>query len=236
MLKSFLFASMLFAFNLQAQEGGPAQGGNQNPQIQNDNSISDSQSLEGESQSTDLESTEIDLDAITSPIDNDIDFENGDGQNREDTAPNPITQEQELFDQLESLNFEEASFYEAYRSFIYSPGGRLSPFSKPASLKSSEVFNDAPTKALGAIGLKAYDIQALKVTSLIWDVDSPRALVLDPSGQSHRVEVGTELGRNEGYVAKIREGELIVIEKQKVSGDDGTKEELFRTQVLKMAR
>ena len=147
-------------------------------------------------------------------------------------------QEQELFDQLEALNFEEVGFYEAYRSFIYSPSGRLSPFAKPKGLQTDEVFNEATSakKVIGAVGLKAYDIQALKVTSLIWDVDIPRALVLDPSGQSHRVEVGTEIGRNDGYVAKIREGELIVIEKQKVSGDDGRKEELFRTQVLKMAR
>ena len=100
--------------------------------------------------------------------------------------------------------------------------------------QSSEVVNTQ--KAVGALGLKAYEIQAFKVTSLIWDVSTPRALVLDPSGQSHRVEIGTEIGVNDGYVAKIREGELIVIEKQKIYGDDGKKKEFFRTQVLKITR
>jgi len=37
-------------------------------------------------------------------------------------------------------------------------------------------------------------------------------------------------------VAKIREGEVIVIEKKKVYGDDGKMKEFFRTQVLKITR
>ena len=143
-------------------------------------------------------------------------------------------QEAELFDQLKALNFEEASFYEAYKTFIYNPSGKYSPFSRPATLETTEINVQKATGMVG--GLKAYDIEALKVTSLIWDVNTPRALILDPTGQSHRVEVGTKIGRNDGYVAKIREGELIVIEKQKISGDNGEKEELFKTQVLKMLR
>ena len=85
------------------------------------------------------------------------------------------------------------------------------------------------------MGLKAYDLQALRVTSLIWDVEVPKALVLDPAGQTHHVQVGSAIGRNQGYVAKIREGELVVVEKQKALGGE-EQEELFRTQVLKMAR
>jgi Tfp pilus assembly protein PilP len=148
-----------------------------------------------------------------------------------------LSEEQELFEQLESLNFKEVGFYRAYRSFIYSPSGRTSPFKIPEALSDTDGFNQRTAeKAVGLVGLKAYDLRALKLTSLIWKADNPRALIVDPTGQSHRVEVGTELGKNQGYVAKIREGELVVIEKQKVSGDDGKKQELFRTQVLKIAR
>jgi len=166
-----------------------------------------------------------------------VDLNELDDTNSLESSDEGAIKEQELFDQLDTLNFEEAGFYESYKSFIYAPSGRNSPFEKPAALQNAELFNKAaPEKALGAVGLKAYDVQALRVTSLIWDVNAPRALVLDPSGQSHRVVVGTEIGRNDGYVAKIREGELVVIEKQKVAGDDGKDAELFRTQVLKMAR
>ena len=159
------------------------------------------------------------------------------GESLKDSELDILSEEQELFEQLESLNFKEVGFYRAYRSFIYSPSGRNSPFKIPEALSDTDGINQRRVeKAVGLVGLKAYDLRVLKLTSLIWRADNPRALIVDPTGQSHRVEVGTELGKNQGYVAKIREGELVVIEKQKVSGDDGKKEELFRTQVLKIAR
>lgn len=141
----------------------------------------------------------------------------------------------DIFDQLDALNSGGASFYESYKTFIYNPSNRKSPFLPPKNLRTKTGYKDQEVDSIRT-GLLAYDLESLTLTSLLWSVDEPRALIKDPSGQTHKVKEGVLIGRKDGYIAKIREGEVVVVEKELVRGEDGLEKEIFKTQVLKMER
>lgn len=140
----------------------------------------------------------------------------------------------DIFEQLEALNSSGASFYESYKKFIYNPSGRKSPFQPPKNIRSKQGYKEEEETI--RTGLLAYDLESLTLTSLLWDVDDPRALIKDPTGQTHKVKEGVLIGRKDGYIAKIREGEVVVVEKELVRGEDGLEKEIYKTQVLKMGR
>ena len=60
--------------------------------------------------------------------------------------------------------------------------------------------------------LESFDVDQLKVVGIIWNVPKPKAMVLDPSNNTYVVHSRDRIGRNNGYIAEIREGELVVIE------------------------
>ena len=47
---------------------------------------------------------------------------------------------------------------------------------------------------------------------IIWDTEEPRALIMDPNNQSHVVRKNDRIGLYKGYLAEIREGEIIIAE------------------------
>lgn len=78
--------------------------------------------------------------------------------------------------------------------------------------------------------LQKFALAELKLVGIIWDVGTPKALIADPSGKSHIILENTKMGNGMGYVAAIREGEIIVVEPQ--VSPDGRKS--FQTKILKM--
>ncbi|HRO66613.1 MAG TPA: pilus assembly protein PilP [Pseudobdellovibrionaceae bacterium] len=91
--------------------------------------------------------------------------------------------------------------------YVYDPTGRRDPFRPYRMIRSGRA-------ATGPIiePLQTYDIDQLSVAGILWEVRAPRALVKDSDGNLHTVVKNTKIGRNNGYVAAIREGEVIVIE------------------------
>ncbi len=71
----------------------------------------------------------------------------------------------------------------------------------------------------------------LKLVGIIWDVGKPKALVADPAGKSHIIVENSKIGTERGYVAAIREGEVIVVEP--LISPEGLKS--FQTKVLKLS-
>ena len=67
--------------------------------------------------------------------------------------------------------------------------------------------------------LQRFDLEQLKLVGIIWDVTAPKAMILDPAGKGYVVKVNERIGRNNGYIARIREGEIIVVES--TTGLDG---------------
>jgi type IV pilus assembly protein PilP len=96
--------------------------------------------------------------------------------------------------------------------YNYNPAGKRDPFTP------FERSNNSTT--MGPIWpLQKYDLEQLKLVGVIWEVKTPKAMILDPSGHGYVVTVNERIGRNNGYIARIREGEIVVVEN--ILGSDG---------------
>ncbi len=107
-------------------------------------------------------------------------------------------------------------------TYSYDPTGKRDPFrpeeekevlvedSSGAVVKRSE--GPAPLAPRELDPLEAFDLSQLKVSAIIWDVKNPRALLRDPNGGTHTVRLKSRLGRRNGFVVAIREGEIVAVE------------------------
>jgi len=112
--------------------------------------------------------------------------------------------------------------------FVYDPTGRRDPFKsymvatrlEAAPLEAARVASKPliPSFLLGpsdqgqADSLEGHDVVAFKLIGILWDVHDPKAMVRSPSNKVYLVRRKTRIGRNNGYVAAIREGEIVVVE------------------------
>lgn len=115
--------------------------------------------------------------------------------------------------QLEALT-EELFLQGLMDPFDYDPRGRKDPFAQPVP--------DRPVAEGVAHGpllpLQKFDLFQLKLTGIIWDVKRPRAMIADPAGRVHVVGPNTKIGVRNGYIAVIREGEIVVVETLEENG------------------
>lgn len=92
--------------------------------------------------------------------------------------------------------------------FEYDPRGRKDPFVQPIADKALK-----PGAEHGPLlPLQAYNLDQLRLVGIIWDVRHPKAMIKDPDGKTHIVGPNTKLGPKNGYIAVIREGEMVVVE------------------------
>lgn len=127
--------------------------------------------------------------------------------------------------------------------YTYDPTGRRDPF-RPFGLMNSPVkipgpivppnlVNQAPPPALTPTEpLQQFDLAQLKVVGIVWEVRSPKAMIRDPLGKLHLVLRESKIGRNNGFIAVIREGEVIVVE----PGVNESGMQTANTRVLVLAR
>jgi type IV pilus assembly protein PilP len=65
----------------------------------------------------------------------------------------------------------------------------------------------------GPVGpLQLHEIDAYRLRGIVWNINQPRAMVEDPAGIGHVVELGTLIGKNWGKVTQIKPTELIITE------------------------
>jgi len=106
------------------------------------------------------------------------------------------------------LDFNFPSFTGFFEPFIYNPRGRRDPF--------AQVIPDRQANRGQVNGpdlpLQQFELKDLKLTGIIWDVSRPRAMLKDPKGRVHIVGPNAKLGKRNGYIAVIREGELVIVE------------------------
>nr|BFD65894.1 hypothetical protein HAGR004_09160 [Bdellovibrio sp. HAGR004] len=94
--------------------------------------------------------------------------------------------------------------------YVYDPTGKRDPFKVfktvrpilPETAKQNEVLEP----------LQRWEIDRLQVVGILWDVKTPRAMIRDPDGAVFVVTKNSKVGRSEGFVATIREGEVVVME------------------------
>lgn len=104
------------------------------------------------------------------------------------------------------------------QDFIYDPTGKRDPFHPYVRvLEATTAIRDNNTYAfLNSTGpreaLETFDLVNMQLVGVLWDVNDPKALIRIPSGKVYTVRKRSRIGRNNGYVAAIREGEIVVIE------------------------
>lgn len=101
--------------------------------------------------------------------------------------------------------------------YFYDPTGRRDPFKpffttvEPLPVASSEV----DTKKVEVVNeniLLNYDLDKYKVVAILWQVKDPKVVIKDPAGKTHLMRKENKLGKNNGFIAEIREGEVVVVE------------------------
>jgi type IV pilus assembly protein PilP len=98
--------------------------------------------------------------------------------------------------------------------YQYEPTGRrdpFKPFGESQATLAPEIIEQLETEKPKE-PLEAYDIAQFKLVGIIWNVNDPKAVVRDPGGKVHTIRKETKMGRNNGFVAAIREGEVIIVE------------------------
>ena len=117
---------------------------------------------------------------------------------------------------------QAVSFLEPY---VYDTReGRRNPFRPPLLADGS-----LPDVVLPGTPLERYELDELKVAAIMWDVKSPRAMIIDPQGEVHMLRKDDRIGRKRGYIAAIREGEVVVVESALFNGEN-----TFSTRIMRI--
>ncbi len=99
--------------------------------------------------------------------------------------------------------------------FIYDPKGRRDPFGPYVEPQESSGGGfQGPL-----LPLQRFDIAELKLIGVMWNISEPKAMFVDPNSQIHVVGKDERIGRNNGYIAVIREGEVVIVEATRRKGD-----------------
>lgn len=111
--------------------------------------------------------------------------------------------------------------------FDYDPVGKRDPFA-PFQVKKS-VVSQTPQGPI--LPLQRFELDELKVVGIIWDVPNPKAIIQTKDGKIYYIGLNDKLGKYNGYVAAIREGEIVVIEAAEI--DDRL---IYQSRILKLQK
>jgi|GEM_PF-2521866 len=124
--------------------------------------------------------------------------ENSDGQK--------MSEKKDLFSET-SESLENIRAY--LKPFVYDSSVLRDPFSPPEipiPLVKGEMYGPF-------LPLQSYRIEDLTLKGLIWNVKKPKAIVSAQDGKfTYRVGLKDYIGENFGYVAAIREKELVIVQ------------------------
>lgn len=100
--------------------------------------------------------------------------------------------------------------FETNTDYKYDPVGKRDPFRpyRDAKVGIGQIRSSNRTPE----PLERFDVKTLEVVAIVWDISKPKALIQDPEKGIHSVVKGQRIGKNEGYIAEIREGEVVVVE------------------------
>ncbi len=77
--------------------------------------------------------------------------------------------------------------------------------------------------------LQRFELDMIVPVAIIWDVETPKAMFVDPTNEVHILGKDERIGKNNGFIAAIREGEVVVIETVKRKGQLS-----FKTSIMKI--
>jgi len=137
-------------------------------------------------------------------------------------AQNPT----ELDSSFQEMLSAGESIFLYLQPYNYDTESRRDPFQKYKAPSESvdavpdEVEASVPTSEI-LLSLQRYPLARLKLVAIMWDIQAPKVLVKDPTGKVHVLERNDRLGERGGYVAAIRENEMVVV--QSSLSNDGQK-------------
>lgn len=76
-----------------------------------------------------------------------------------------------------------------------------------------------------------YELSSFKLVGIVWDVKQPKAMFMSPNSELFILGRDENIGGNNGYIAAIREGEVVVVESTKRRGDI-----TYKTRVIRIER
>jgi type IV pilus assembly protein PilP len=111
--------------------------------------------------------------------------------------------------EAERLKEEEAKKAAAEKPpYSYSPVGKRDPFrTYLAELVQAPEKSSQPKGAT-----EQFEINQYRLVGLITGTSQPKAMVEDPEGVGHLLQVGSKLGRNGGRVKRITAKSIVVVE------------------------
>lgn len=137
----------------------------------------------------------------------------------QDSSPPPPDHQVQVESENESGDLIRENFVTEVQSylepFIYDPKGRRDPFGP--YVDPQEVTDGNFQGPL--LPLQRFDIEELKLIGIMWNISEPKAMFVDPNAQIHVVGKDERIGRNNGYIAVIREGEVVIVEATRRKGD-----------------
>lgn len=110
--------------------------------------------------------------------------------------------------------------------FIYDVANRRDPFLPFAEFLQQE---EGPLRALTPA--QRYALEELRLVGVMWEVKDPKAMFMDPDEEVLVLGRDESIGNRNGYIAAIREGEVVVVEAIRKRGDI-----IYRTRVLRIER
>jgi type IV pilus assembly protein PilP len=132
------------------------------------------------------------------------------GQNME--APQALPPTEDLPQTLPPDNYQGEVMNPEPEGFSYDPTGLRDPFQPFAPAQPNGPVILTPQVVVSDDPLQNFELSQLRVVGIIWGVKKPKAMVRDPSGKLHMVFKDSKMGRYGGFVAEIREGEIVVVE------------------------
>ncbi len=135
-------------------------------------------------------------------------------------------------------NGEKTNLDEGLESFLapynYDAENRRDPFREYKS-EGSTIGGEMQEEGGLVVGplrpLQRFELDEIQLVGIIWDVEEPKAMFLDPTKKIHILNKDERIGRKNGYIAAIREGEVVVVEAVKVRNQLA-----FTTKVMKITK
>lgn len=132
---------------------------------------------------------------------------------------------------------EEGVEFQPANGYTYDPTNRRDPFrpygqSQTSQAPTEKSLDGTPTiEEEPRTPLQTYDVAQFKLLGVVWKVKNPKAVLRDPVNQQHIVYKYTKIGRNNGFIAAIKEGAVVIVEP--TIGDNGLPSAITRTLELK---
>jgi type IV pilus assembly protein PilP len=115
--------------------------------------------------------------------------------------------------------------------FIYDIVNRRDPFQAYADYTPQGDQNGGESAPRALSPAQRFELEQLRLIGIMWDVKEPRAMFMDPEQEVLVLGRDESIGNHNGYIAAIREGEVVVVESLRKRGDI-----IYRTKVLRIDR